>query len=146
MTTDFRRVSLLKQKNPQDVRAEATALRALKFAGWTDWELDFLEDRQRQTQPLSTRQAEILLGLADSARLLSQIGGFSIRLLIANTWAERHVFDPFDDADDLSFLERAVETARDVAPGAPVSLRYRHCRRLVKLARRAGVIEQHQGA
>jgi hypothetical protein len=69
-------------------------------AGWTDWELDFLENmaRRTSTDPISTRQREVLVELRDSTTWHTTTrDGQNVRALILRCWEARLDLDEEDE-------------------------------------------------
>ena len=77
------------RKDPEAIRSLAKRLLKLPDHDWTEWEVDFLEDRSRQKDEINTRQAEKLLELRDEAEYLSKAEGFSVASLVENCWLAR---------------------------------------------------------
>jgi hypothetical protein len=81
----------------------------INVAGWTDWELDFLESmaRRTSTDPISTRQREVLVELRDSTTWHTTTrDGQSVRALILRCWEAR-----FDlDEEDEQFVVQLYES------------------------------------
>lgn len=136
MGSEFAEVAALKARPPEAIRAIAGALLGLEDARWSDWELDFLDQLARCHWTLSTRQAETLRDLQAQGAPVRQVGGFSVRLLAANTWAARDVFEDREDDEALAFLQR-IQGAE--------ALRPRQARFLASLARQAGLIDADMG-
>jgi hypothetical protein len=76
-------------KDPQAVQSLAQKLLKLPYASWSEYNRIFLEDRTKQREPLTTRQAEYLIELRDETELYSVIGGFSVSSLIEDCWRNR---------------------------------------------------------
>ena len=75
---------------------------------------------------ISLRQAEVLLELRDSAEIHTVYKGLSVRLLIANCWANR---DELDEADRQR-LEALYEKGRTSVTGAQMGWFKRICKQL----------------
>lgn len=131
--TDYRELDAL-AKAPDRVSDLAKYL--LKQAGmeWTDWELDFLDDRTQCREPLSTRQAEVLIELRDEAIFYSKVDGFSLSLLLNACWLNRHDLPEHD--------EQCISRLRETGANA---FRKRDAQHILRCARKIGEIEPHQG-
>jgi hypothetical protein len=90
-------------KDPAAVRALAKRLLALDYAGWDEWQTQFLQDMAKFTgpRPLTDPQVEKLFELRES-EWVSQYRGLSIRILIEKCVMAR---DDLDE-DSAEFLER----------------------------------------
>lgn len=102
------------------VNALASSLLKMPDAGWTDWEVDFLEHMARidGEAPLSMRQREILSELRDKSRSYTTVGGprgIRVTRLIAQCWEARADLSEEDEAF-VARLFTAHTTALQVAP------------------------------
>ena len=116
------------------VQNMAIFLLTVSDAGWSDWEIDFLEHMRvhQGPEPISMRQREVLFELNDKARNHWDYRGFSVRHLVRQCWMARADLDE----DNEAFIAK-LNDAR--ATGIKRSVLYR----LVRCARTLGVIEPH---
>ncbi len=119
-------------KDPAAVRAVAKSLLRMAEAGWSDWELDFLEHMSNRQDPLTTLQAEKLIQIRDDAQFFSTYDGFNISTLIERCWTAR--FDLSDD-EDITFIEKLKESGSS-------SIRKRHVGRLFRCCRALLILGQ----
>jgi hypothetical protein len=87
-------------QNPGTVTMLASYLLKIETVEWTDWELDFLESiaRRTSTDPISTRQREVLMELKDCATSHTvTCDGQSVRALILRCWEARLDLDEEDE-------------------------------------------------
>jgi hypothetical protein len=127
--TSWKEIESIK-RDPAGARAMAKIL--LATAELTSWEQPFLEGMEVHKGPLSTRQAEKLVEIRDQNQWVSTIGrDFSVRLLLNACWEARC---DLKDEDDIAFIESLK------ARGASTA-RYREACRLLRCARRLGVID-----
>jgi hypothetical protein len=92
-------------QNPGAVTMLASLLLKSDAAEWTDWEIDFLESmaNRRSTDPISTRQREVLVELKNNASSHTKTrDGQSVRALILRCWEAR--FD-LDDEDEQFIVQ-----------------------------------------
>ena len=79
----------------------AAFLRQLDTVEWTDWERDFLDHmaRRTSTDPISTRQREVLAELRDNSTWHTKTrDGQSVPTLIQRLWDARFDLDEDDEA------------------------------------------------
>lgn len=128
-------------ENPQAVRGLAQALLKIgavdTATGWSDWELDFLDDMARRDtdEPLSMRQREKLDELKCSTERHTQVHGLSVRGLIERCWLERL---DLDSDEDQQFVD-------DLKASGLSSVTRRQLGRLLRCCRDLGVIDGHHG-
>jgi hypothetical protein len=98
--------------NANAVQTMASVLLTATDAGWTDWELDFLEHMREHTgpEPISMRQREVLFELNDKARSYRDYRGIPVSRLLAECWMARLDLDE-DDEVFVSTLHAANPTA-----------------------------------
>jgi tRNA splicing ligase len=87
-------------QSPGAVTMLASYLLNINTVEWTDWELDFLEGmaRRTSTDPISTRQREVLVELKDNATSHTTTrDGQSVRALILRCWEARLDLDEEDE-------------------------------------------------
>jgi hypothetical protein len=132
--TDYRELNALAKDS---ARARTLAQYLLKLADieWTDWELDFLEDRTRQEEELSTRQAEKLIELRDASVLHSKVEGFVLKILL-----EKCVLYGCELGNDYD-----IEMMQRLKASGQTSFRRRDAARILRCAREIGELEPHQG-
>lgn len=72
------------RKDPQAAADIAKRLLALPPSEFTDWELDYLRSirRLRNVEEFTTRQSEKLLQIRDDTEEVTEVLGFSVRLLL----------------------------------------------------------------
>jgi hypothetical protein len=90
-------------KDPAAARILAASLLRGRDAGWSPWEIDFLESMGANREPLTTRQAEKLMELRDANQSFSTFDGFNIETLIDKCFQAR--LDLSKD-EDIAFVER----------------------------------------
>ena len=128
-------------ENPEAVRGLARALQKIgavdTATGWSDWEVDFLDDMARRDtdEPISMRQREKLDELKNSTERHTQVHGLGVRGLIDRCWLER--FD-LDSEEDQQFVD-------DLRASGASSVTRRQLGRLLRCCRDLGVIEGHHG-
>lgn len=120
--------------DPDAFQTLASLLSQSASAEWTDWERDFLERASSEhfSNPPSTRQCEKLLELRDSLRVYNSVQGFSIWLLIENTWRARFELNE-DDEEFVSSLYGSKSAEIGIRP----------LRRLLTCARKVDVIQKY---
>lgn len=123
------------QKDAGRSRRLAESLLMNCVAEWSDWERDFLDHMQNQKSELSTRQAEKLLELRNDAAVFRKVDGIAFTTLIRTCFEARL---DLDDEDDGAFLEK-------LRWGDAARLRRPQALRLVRIARRLGLIEPYAG-
>jgi len=120
------------RKDVAKAKALAERLLAL-YSDFSDWEIDFLESLAAldARHELTTRQVEKLLEIRDDAELVTEIRGFSVRLLIKNVHEARL---DLNDADEkwISRIRLSYEA----------SIRRKHAGRLIKCAYALNIIEE----
>ena len=116
------------KRDPAGARAMATML--LASAELTSWEGPFLESMEVHQGELSTRQAEKLVEIRDQNTWVSDIRGFSVRLLVNQCWETRYDLNDEDAAFVESLKARGASTAR-----------YREACRLLDCARDLHLID-----
>ena len=118
--------------NADAVQTMASVLLTATDAGWTDWELDFLEHMREHTgpEPISMRQREVLFELSDKARFYRDYRGIPVSRLLGECWMARLDLDE-DDEEFVSALYAAKPTA----------LKRRALFRLVRIAAKLAVID-----
>lgn len=141
--TDYREINALQRDLPRAKRL-AQFLLMLAAMEWTDWEVTFLESIVKQVNErlaakdtennLSTRQAEILVQLRDDSVLYESPEGFSIRSLLNDCFAMRHLLN-----------ENEVDFVRRHRAAGATKLRRRQVNFLFWCARKALAIEPYQG-
>lgn len=132
---DYRKIDAL-SKDVSRAQRLAGFLSRLPEISWTDWEADFLEAISIRGEPLSTRQAEKLLELAEASVWHERTAdGFSVRLLARDCFLARA---ELAGEADVAFIERLH------AEGC-TRLRRAGLQRLLRCARATGVIEPYAG-
>jgi len=118
--------------NPGAISSLASYLMLLKDAGWTDWEINFLDNMSGWAgpDPISTRQREKLIELRDDAKNYSTFDGFSVGKLVRECWLARLDLDE----DDEQFIMRIYERGAS-------SLKRRPLLRLLRCSRKLQLIE-----
>src|SRR5262249_12653275 len=96
--TSWKEIEKIK-RDPAGARAMATML--LASAELTSWEGPFLESMEVHQGELSTRQAEKLVEIRDQNTWVSDIRGFSVRLLVNQYWEARYDLND----EDAAFVE-----------------------------------------
>lgn len=121
--------------NADAVQRMAAFLLTMSDAGWTDWELDFLEHMREHEglEPISMRQREVLFELNDKARNYRDYQGIPVRRLLNQCWCARLDLDE-DEEDFIAGLHATN----------PSSLKRRALYRLVHLAHKLGIIDADQ--
>jgi hypothetical protein len=127
---DWREINRI-SKDPGAARLLAKTLLRMSEMDWNVWEAAFLDNRSRQQDHLTTRQAEKLIQIRDESQSFSTYDGFSISTLVEKCWFAR--FDLNDD-EDLAFIEKLKEA------GAR-SLRRRQVKRLFRCCRELYILE-----
>ena len=102
----------------------------LASAELTSWEGPFLESMGVHQGELSTRQAEKLVEIRDQNTWISDIRGFSVRLLVNQCWETRYDLNDEDAAFVESLKARGASAAR-----------YREACRLLDCARDLHLID-----
>jgi hypothetical protein len=98
-------------QNPGTVTMLASYLLNIETVEWTDWELDFLESmaRRTSTDPISTRQREVLVELKDNATSHTTTrDGQSVRALILRCWEARFDLDEESEQFIVDLYERKL--------------------------------------
>ena len=131
--TDYREIHAICNDLAR-VHRIAAHLLSLKDMDWTEWEIDFLNAMLARTEPLSTRQGEILVELRDNAVLYDKVDGFVLKTLVERCWLYR---DELSESN-CEFIER-LKTA------VMTSLRKPVAERLLRCARMLQEIGPHQG-
>jgi hypothetical protein len=87
----WREIDLVR-KDPQ--AAADIAKLALPASEFTDWELDFLRSIRRppNVAEFTTRQAEKLLQIRDDIEEVTEVIGFSVRLLLKRVWRRASIY------------------------------------------------------
>jgi hypothetical protein len=119
------------RKDPEAIRSLAKRLLKLPDHDWTEWEVDFLEDRSRQNDEINTRQAEKLLELRDEAEYFSKAEGFSVASLVESCWLAR---DDLQRESDRAFIESLK---------GRTALKRRQLRKLFACSRELNIIEDY---
>ncbi len=114
-------------KDPAAVRSIAKTLLRMSEAGWSDWELDFLEHMSGRRDPLTTLQTEKLIEIRDAAQFFSTYDGFNISKLIERCWMAS--FDLNND-EDITFIERLKENGSSSIRKRDIGRLFRCCREL----------------
>lgn len=119
--------------DPVAVRAMARGLLIVSTAGWTDWELDFLEHlaEWQGREPLSERQREKLFELRDNSTSFTNYRGISIASLVRDCWIGRLDLDE----EDAAFIE-------ELHARKTVSLKRRQLGKLLACARRLTLVDE----
>lgn len=119
--------------DPVAVRSMARGLLIISSAGWTDWELDFLEHLAEWpgAEPLSERQREKLFELRDNSTSYAAWRGLSIASLVRDCWIAR-----------LDLVEEDAAFIEELYTRKTVSLKRRQLGKLVALARQLNIIEE----
>ncbi|PVM85877.1 hypothetical protein [Caulobacter endophyticus] len=127
----WREIEALKQDRGAAQRL-AEALFALGPEALTDWEQDFLEGVPRRLlyDDLSTLQAEKLLQIRDDVEVLSMFEGMRIASLIRRCHEARLDLEE----DDEDWIVQIAQTS-------PTALRRRYLGRLLRCARRLGLLD-----
>lgn len=125
------------RKNAVQFRALAARLLKLTNEGFTEWELEFLEGKARDTTTaeFTVRQAESLLDIRDSTILYDTWRGFSIRKLIQGCFEVRLDLSE-DDEDWIDALHSAM----------PNAVKRRNIGRLMRLSAQLDLIENQDAA
>ncbi len=79
--TDWKEINRI-SKDPQGVRSLAKRLLKLPYITWPEERMRFLKDMARESDPITTRQAEYLIDLRDETELHSKVAEFSVASLI----------------------------------------------------------------
>jgi hypothetical protein len=120
------------RKDPQAAANIAKRLLSLPPSEFTDWELEFLRSiRRLNVEEFTTRQAEKLLQIRDDTEEVTEVLGFSVRLLLKGC-VEAHL--------DLSEGDEEWVLARSQANS--VSIRRKHVGRLIRCARELNLVEE----
>jgi hypothetical protein len=121
------------RKDRQAVADIAKRLLSLPASEFTDWELDFLRSirRPRNVEEFTTRQAEKLLQIRDDIEEVTEVFGFSVKLLLKGCVEARL---------DLSEGDEEWVLARSHANS--VSIRRKHVGRLLRCARELSLLEE----
>jgi hypothetical protein len=121
------------RKDPQGAANIAKRLLSLPASEFTDWELDFLRSirRLRNVEEFTTRQAEKLLQIRDDIEEVTEVLGFSVRLLLKGCVEARL---DLSEADEEWVLARSQVSAH--------SIRRKHVGRLMRCARQLNLIEE----
>jgi hypothetical protein len=95
------------RKDPQAAADIARRLLSLPASEFTDWELEFLRSirQQRNIEQFTTRQAEKLLQIRDDIEEVTEVLGFSVRLLLKGCVEARL---DLSDGDEEWVLARQV--------------------------------------
>ena len=112
-------------QSPGAVTMLASYLLNINTVEWTDWELDFLESmtRRTSTDPISTRQREVLTELKDNATSHTTTrDGQSVRALILRCWEARLDLDEEDEQFIADLYERKLTSLKPRQLG-----RLQHC-------------------
>jgi hypothetical protein len=127
----YREMQKLSQ-NPGAVTMLAGYLRKLDTVAWTDWEMDFLDSMASRTasEPISTRQGEVLAQLNDNAKSYSSLEGLSISSLVRDCWQARVDLSEDDEAFIVGLKEAQT-----------TSLKRRQALRLLACARQLELID-----
>jgi hypothetical protein len=127
----YREMHKLSQ-NPGAVTMLAGYLRKLDTVAWTDWELDFLDSMasRSSSEPISTRQGEVLAQLNDNAKSYTSLEGLSIASLVRDCWQARVDLSEDDEAFIVGLTENRV-----------TSLKRRQALRLLACARQLELID-----
>jgi hypothetical protein len=119
-------------KDPVRVRALGMKLLVLHNSELTDWEIEFLTHMAEWAgpDPLSTRQAEMLVELRDNLTKYASVDRLNVSSLIANCWLARLDLSE----DDQAFVEK-IRGSKE--------LNRRDLRRLLRCARVLGLVERY---
>jgi hypothetical protein len=119
-------------KDPVRVRALGMKLLVLHNSGLTEWETEFLTHMAEWDgpDPLSTRQAEILLELRDNLTKHATVDRLNVASLISGCWLGRLDLNE----EDQAFVEKIRGS---------VELNRRDLRRLLRCARSLGLVERY---
>jgi hypothetical protein len=140
--TDYKEVNAL-QRDLDRARSVAEFLLALVGMDWTEWEVSFLnsiikqvDDRiaSRNKEPLSTRQAEMLVELRDDSVWYESPDNFSIKALVNDCFVMQHLLS-----------ENEVDFIKHHKVAGTTKHRRREVIFLFRCARKAMAIEPHQG-
>jgi hypothetical protein len=119
------------RKDPTAFRDIATLLLKFFRADLTDWETDFLQSVARsQWEELTTRQSEKLLQIRDDMQEVSEVLGFSVKLLLKGLVDARLDLSE----DDEAWVVRSYE--RD-----PTSIKRKWRGRLLRCSRQLYLID-----
>jgi hypothetical protein len=119
------------RKDPTAFRDIATLLLKFFRADLTDWETDFLQSVARsQWEELTTRQSEKLLQIRDDMQEVSEVLGFSVKLLLKGLVDARLDLSE----DDEAWVVRSDE--RD-----PTSIKRKWRGRLLRCSRQLYLID-----
>ena len=120
------------RKDPQAAGDIAKRLLSLPASEFTDRELDFLRSirRSRNVEEFTTRQAEKLLQIRDDIEEVTEVLGFSVRLLLKGCVEARL---DLSEAEEEWVLARSQEL---------ISIRRKHVGRLMRSARQLNLIEE----
>ncbi len=102
-------------QSPGAVTLLASYLLNINTVEWTDWELDFLESMARRTatDPISTRQREVLVELKDNATSHATTrDGQSVRTLILRCWEARLDLDDESEQFITDLYERKLTSLK----------------------------------
>jgi hypothetical protein len=102
-------------QNPGTVTMLANYLLRVETVEWTDWEVDFLESMatRTSTDPISTRQREVLVELKDNATSHTTTrDGLSVRTLILRCWEARLDLDEEDEQFVVQLYESKVTSLK----------------------------------
>jgi len=121
------------RKDPQAAADIARRLLSLPASEFTDWELEFLRSirQQRNIEQFTTRQAEKLLQIRDDIEEVTEVLGFSVRLLLKGCVEARL---DLSDGDEEWVLARSEASS--------LSIRRKHVGRLMRCARELHLVEE----
>lgn len=116
-------------QNPAAASTLAKFLLNIADAGWSEWEVGFLEAMAGRAEALTTRQGEKLIELRDDAKSYKTFDGFSVNRLVHSCWIARIDLEEDDEAF-IDALKRQATTA----------LKRRPLMRLLRCARELGLL------
>jgi hypothetical protein len=101
---------------------------------WTDWEIDFLLHMAGHTgpEPLTTRQAEMLIELRDASRTYTSLDGIDVVTLVNECWLARFDLDEESEVFVSSLKAAGIR-----------GLKRRAALRLLSCARELGLVERY---
>jgi hypothetical protein len=117
------------RKDREAVRA--IAKRLLPNDELSEWEREFLRSKTAARHELTNRQGEKLLEIRDGAEPLTEVAGFSVRLLLENCFLAR--LDLSEEDEDFITRMRAKNTT---------TILRRHAGRLMRCARQLLLVDQ----